>query len=52
MSKVDAYIAFGGFAVSAVIFGWLCLTAFDKPVSAVVMLGIASFIVGYINGRW
>ena len=51
MDKPDIYIALGGIALSAAIFAWLCLTSFANPLGFVVLIGVVSFITGYVNGR-
>ena len=37
-------------AVGLLGWAWLCLTAFDRPMSGLILGSIASFIVGYVNG--
>lgn len=51
MDKMSVRIVLVLFAVCMVGFAVLCFVAFDRPRTAIVVLAIASFIVGYVNGR-
>lgn len=51
MDKLNVRITLVLFAACMVGFAVLCLVAFDRPRTAIVMFAIASFIVGYVNGR-
>jgi ABC-type microcin C transport system permease subunit YejB len=50
MDKLSVRIMLVMFAVCMFGFAVLCLVAFNRPCSAIVMFAIASSIVGYVNG--
>ena len=51
MDKLNVRITLVLFAACMVGIAVICLVAFDRPRTAIVMFAIASFIVGYVNGR-
>lgn len=48
--KVWARAMAAAMIVVACVFAWLCFTVLDRPASAVILLAVASFAAGYVNG--
>lgn len=51
MDKLSVRIVLMSLAVCMVGFAVICLMAFNRPRTAIVALAIASFVIGYVNGR-
>ena len=51
MDKLSVRIVLVLFAACMFGFAVICLMAFDRPRSAIAAFAIASFVIGYVNGR-